>query len=131
MRKFFFNCLVIMTVTFLSIGFVSCSKDDPKEDSSQPTIIGTWTWIENDESYTFSEMYTFNPDGTFKLVWQELTFSGEESGTWLYDTNDHKLTLNTIIGEKRGPYTYTVILQGNQMTLIEADGDVNGPYTKQ
>lgn len=118
-------------VAIVSIGFVSCSNDDDNKDGNDFPIVGTWTWIED----TISEMYTFKADGTFKLIWQEKaegkSYSGEESGTWTYDTNDHKLTLNTIIGEKPGPYTYTVILQGNQMTLIEADGDVIGPYYKQ
>ena len=125
--------MVVATVGFC---FVSCGDDDdndPKQVDEKTTtpIIGTWTWIEHEGEYSFSEKYAFKSDGTFTLVWQEQEYSGEESGLWKYDTNDYKLTLTTIVGEKPGSYTYTVILQGKQMTLIEADGDVCGPYTKQ
>ena len=118
--------MTILMVAIVSIGFVSCGDDDDDEEQVNP-IVGTWTYVERN----WSEMCTFKSDGTFKLIWQEEGYSGEESGTWNYNANDHKLTMTTVVGEKLGSHTYTVILQGNQMTLIEADGDVWGPYTKQ
>lgn len=101
------------------------------KDNVVSSIYGTWAFAEKEGSYSFSQTITFNADGTFKITWKEMDYSGEESGTWMYDTNDHKLTTNTIVGEKPGKYTYTVILSENKMTLVEEDGDVMGPYVKQ
>lgn len=60
-----------------------------------------------------------------------MNYFNEESGTWQYDANDHRLTLKTIVGEKPGLCTFTVILQGNSMTIIDPEGDVEGPFIKQ
>ena len=96
------------------------------------SILGTWKWIGR-EGLDY-EVYNFYSDGTFKLLWQETAdkvYSAEESGTWSYDTNSQKLTLNTIVGEKPGSHTYNVIVQENQqITIIEAEGDVRGPFIK-
>lgn len=133
MKKYLLNWMTILMVAVVSVGFVSCGDDDDDDKKETSSIVGTWVYFEQDDDY--SEMYTFKSDGTFKLVWQESvswdeSYSGEESGLWKYDAKNHKLTLTTIIGEEPGPEIYTVILQGNQMTLIEGDGD-SYTYTKQ
>lgn len=136
MKKYLLNWMTILMVAIVSVGFVSCGDDDDDEKGSTESIVGTWVYFERDGEYSYSEMYTFKSDGTFKLVWQESDISlrefdsGEDSGLWKYDAKNHKLTLTTIIGEEPGPEIYTVILQGNQMTLIDVDGD-SYTYTKQ
>ena len=134
MKKYLLNLTTILMVAIMSGGFVSCGDDD-KEDAIENTqsssIIGTWTWIERDGSYTFSMRITFNSDGTYRSIIQENSSNDEEYGKWTYDTNDYRLTLTTISGEKPEAVTFTVKWHGNKMTLIDPDGDVYGPFTKQ
>ena len=68
---------------------------------------------------------------TFCTEWKESGYSGTNSGTYVFNVTDMKLTTNTLEGEKLGEYTYSVVLKGNQLTLIEKDGDIRGPMTKK
>ena len=136
MKKYLLNCMTILMLTIVSVGFVSCGDDDDDDKKETSSIVGTWVYFEQDDDYSLSLMCTFKSDGTFKVVGQEGDISlrefdsWEDSGLWKYGAKNHKLTLTTIIGEEPGSEIYTVILQGNQMTLIEADGD-SYLYTRQ
>jgi len=118
MKKYLFNRV---TILMISLVFASCGKDDNKNEPAAiqedvPAIIGTWKY--ESPIYDYFEIITFKADGTFKLVWQEVdTIGDEESGTWMYDIVDRKLTINTIIGEKPGSITYEIIIQGDKMSL--------------
>ena len=136
MKKYLLNWMTILMVAIVSVGFVSCGDDDDNDKKETSSLVGTWVYFERDGDYSLSLMYTFNSDGTFKHVWQETiswdkSYSGEESGLWKYDSNNHKLTLTTIVGEEPGVYTYAIRLQGNQMTKIEDDGYEFGPWIRQ
>lgn len=100
-------------------------------DLGSGSLVGTWTYTERDGSYTYSEQITFRSDGTYSLVWQEMSYSGVESGTWSYSEKQHTLIIKEIVGEKPGTHTYSVVFDGKSLYLIEPDGDVNGPYTKR
>lgn len=143
MKKIQLYLLTLLAVILSNICFTSCH--DIKETDEADDLIGTWVWLD-DEGYStnrtyYSETLIFNKDKTYKLLWVEDTgifdhgvFTGEESGTWSYDSKAHTLTLTTIIGEKPGTYTYDIILQGDQMTLIFDDygyKNISGPYIKQ
>lgn len=136
MKKYLLNWMTILMVAIVSLGFVSCGDDDDDDKKETSSIVGKWVYFEQDEDYSLSLMYTFKSDGTFNQVGQEGDISlrefdsWEDSGLWKYDANNHKLTVTTIVGEEPGPYTYTVVLQGNQMILFEADGD-SYLYTRQ
>lgn len=137
MKKVIFNLHAIMMIAMLCVGLCSCSKDDDKDSTNSTNlnrsstnnseIVGVWIWQEDN----YKETLSLNNDGSFSMAWIEGRSSNVESGTWAYDTNDKKLTLNTVVGEKPGSYTFTVKLAGNTMTLVERDGDVLGPYVKQ
>lgn len=134
-KKFIINYLfTAITLSLLIVFTTACGSDsDSKnEPKNQPnTLVGTWLYTINHSNYSLTEILTFNSDGTFILVWNEDGGKGEKRGTWYYDQDNKKLTTNTIVGEKPGYYTYTVVLKDNQLTLIEADGDINGPYIRQ
>ena len=136
MKKYLLNWMTILMVAIVSVSFVSCGDDDDDDKKETSSIVGTWVYFERDGEYSYSDMYTFKSDGTFKLVGQEGDISlrefdsWEDSGLWKYDANNHKLTVTTIVGEEPGSEIYTVILQGNQMILIEGDVD-SYTYTKQ
>lgn len=129
MGKSLVRFLAVMMVTIMSLGFASCSKEENKnkpEKEDVSAIIGTWKC----ENNNWSDIYTFKTDGTFKLVWFEGGVSGEESGTWMYDTINNKLTINTIRGEKLGARTYDIFIQGNRMSLSYVYYDeFDGPTT--
>ena len=137
MKKFQFYVMTLLMVILSSVCFFSCdSKTDPADD-----IIGTWVFLD-DEGYStkgtyFSETISFKKDKTYKLYWVEDTgiydrgvFTGEESGTWSYNPEAHTLTITTIIGEKPGTHTCSVIIQDNKMYFLWGD-EMEGPYIKQ
>ena len=139
MKKFQFYVMTLVMVILSSVCFFSC---DSKSDSDAvDDIIGTWVWLD-DEGYStnrtyYSETITFNKDRTYKLYWVEDTgifdhgvFTGEESGTWNYNPEAHTLTITTIIGEKPGTHTCSVIIQDNKMYFLWGE-EMEGPYIKQ
>ena len=130
----------IMIVAKLSVCFVSGGGDDEDDEKTEvvtsTSILGTWTYTLPKSYGSVSETYTFNENETYMLSYQEVvhsqTYSGEESGTYLFDVTNMTLTLTTLVGEKLGTHNpLTVKIKNNQLTLIEHDGDVRGPMSRK
>lgn len=140
-KNFLWNMLSFVMVAMLSVGFVSCGGDDDDdtktEEVTSASILGSWSYtkVRSSGSYV-SRTYTFNEDGTYIELWEEGTsygtYSGEESGTYVFDATNMTLTLTTLVGEKLGTHSpLTVEIKNNQLTLIERDGDVRGPMSRK
>lgn len=132
-KNFLWSLLAVIMATMLSFSITSCGSDDDDDEKTEEvtsaSIVGSWSWSKNNGS--FSETRTFKADGTFITEWKESEYSGTNSGTYVFNVTDMKLTTNTLEGEGLGEYTYSVVLKGNQLTLIEKDGDIRGPMTKK
>ena len=138
-KNFLWSMLSFVMVAMLSVGFVSCGDDDDDtktEEVTSASILGSWSYTEiRSDTHYISETYTFNEDGTYIVLWEEgtssETYSGEESGTYVFDVANMTVTFTTLVGEKLGTHSpETVVLENNQLTLIERDGDVCGPMKK-
>lgn len=129
------NLLFITLLTLLSVSATSCD-DDKNEPKSQKTIVGKWTWSEQEGSYYLIETYTFKSDGTYLWQYKEgdsySTHSGEQSGKYIYDNEFKQLTLYDRQGDQvhSERVTYDVKFTSSTMLLIK-DEEVYGPYYKQ
>ena len=140
-KNLLWSLLPIMTVAMLSVCFVSCGGDDEDDEKTEEvttaSILGSWSYTKVRSSGSYiSATYTFNEDGTYIVLWEEgtssETYSGEESGTYVFDVTNMTLTLTTLVGEKLGTHSpLTVEIKNNQLTLIERDGDVRGPMSRK
>ena len=72
MKKYLISLITIMMVALVSMSFVSCSDGDDDNGSSNSSIVGTWKYDfseeEDGEFYVGYQLFTFNADGTGRLV---------------------------------------------------------------
>lgn len=120
--------LIEARLAALEVNGGGVSDDDNPQYSG--SIIGTWFRYETEGSNYCFDKYTFYADGTYILHWQEDKYSGDENGTWSYDSNEQKLTIVANVCEKPGPFTHTVIIEGDKMSFISEKGSVR-IFTRQ
>ena len=66
MKKNSINWMIILMVAIMSVGFMSCSKDDDSsKDETVVSIVGTWRYDWGSSAVSFTA-YTFNSDGSDK-----------------------------------------------------------------
>ena len=96
MKKNLINWMIILMVAIMSVGFMSCSKDDDSsKDETVVSIVGTWRYDWGSSAVSFTA-YTFNSDG---------------SG-FIYDK-----------GNPGRPFTYIYDKQNNIITIINSPYD--------
>ena len=67
MKKNSINWMIILMVAIMSVGFMSCSKDDDSsKDETVVSIVGTWRYDWGSSAVSFTA-YTFNSDGSVTL----------------------------------------------------------------
>lgn len=96
MKQNIISLMTILMVAIMSVGFMSCSKDDDSpKDETVVSIVGTWRYDWGSSAVSFTA-YTFNSDG---------------SG-FLYDK-----------GNPGRPFTYIYDKQNNIITIINSPYD--------
>ena len=111
--------MTILMVAIMSVGFMSCSKDDDVKKTGEVSLVGTWR-------YDFSTgyvLFTFSQDGTVRC--QEY-----DHGEWEEDKIYHYTFSNGILRityeDGRERETIEVIsLSDTKLVLEDYDGGVN------
>lgn len=124
-KEFFWSLLTVMMVAMLSVGIVSCSKDD-KNDESNPSskVIGTWSVRDGNESLTL----TFKSGGVGTSTYKYYSsYSGmeTETETFTYEMEDESkgIILMEYYDSYSGYQTDIVYfeIRGNKMYIYEED----------
>lgn len=138
------------------LAIVACGSDDPEEPAKSGVdtqVVGTWTYVENDEDESVSQTLVLKANGTFTLegvlvlkdaedIAEEGFTKQEAKAEGNYTTVNNKLTMVPTKGSVRydgkqwqdasdimeeDAWTYAV--SGNKLTVIDGDGD-EMVYTK-
>ena len=79
MKQNIISLMTILMVAIMSVGFMSCSKDDDSpKDETVVSIVGTWRYDWGSSAVSFTA-YTFNSDGSgflydkhFSVGWRRI-----------------------------------------------------------
>ena len=86
MKKIIKNIFLVLVIMIGVITLTGCGKDtkkeEKKEESNTPTIVGTWVYKDSD-----SFEYTFKKDGTGTYL------VGTTEMKFTYETDDNKLSI--------------------------------------
>ena len=97
MKKIFLNLLTILMVVIMSVGFVSCSKDDDGKKEDEVSLLGTWSLKFGPNDYC---LLTFYQNGTVK--YQEYDAGEwEEEDIYSYTYSNGILRLTNENGKER------------------------------
>lgn len=124
-------------ISFLLVFYLSAcgsdSKNEPSNDPSQVSIVGTWRCINNDQDEDLDDyyvQYVFKKNGTgLAQEWASINGVTTCIDEWpmSYNYDSKKMTLTMIIGEHT--YKYDVeLLSATQLVLI--DGNDTEIYTR-
>lgn len=143
-KKNLWNLLSIMMIAILSIGFVSCSKDDDKsnnegdnptqETTSQQKLLGTWYVVWQSTELVEIQGYTFNADGTATGYEGKLRASDNYTPRGEQYACHYTFAGNTLSIREDGDgdtETYTVTFnEDGTMTLHKSNGKEEDVYTR-
>ena len=113
MRKFLESTLTIMMVTIMSLGVISCSKNDDSSSVEGASIVGTWRLDFEDHNDVGYELFKFEKDGTVR--WE----------FWYYENGDYYL-------DEVESFRYQYNAGQKELTFIFVDYDdkyESGKYT--
>lgn len=130
--KQLFKITALLLFVFISAGLTACSDDDDKEKGNNESIIDTWMCSDDDYEEGEFQIFIFNADGTcfeFERYYDSYT---DQFNEYRYSYNySYRNGLLTIYNYDKGrDYVVSVILSGNSMRLVEADGDASH-YVRQ
>ena len=141
MKKQSLSWLALLLAVVLSVGFMSCDKDDDDEKNGggnlAASIIGKWEFTDMEGAGYVVETYSFYADGLYELEGHEGSYSSggyayswEESGT--YSLSDNTLILDCQVSTDYGTgrYIYRVKIEGDRLTLADGYGDEDVYYRK-
>lgn len=137
MKKQSLKWLALLLAVVLCAGFASCKDDDDEDNGGNlsTSIIGSWEYRDMDGAGYVIETYRFNADGTYEVDGSEGTYSSDSHSTWweggVYELDGRTLTLICQVsstGYVSGPVSYTVSIEGSQLTLTDEDGDKDTYY---
>lgn len=121
----------MMMVVMLSLGFVSCS-DDEEKDQKKSLIIGEWktSWFDD---IRVEETLILNSNGIFKqsFVWHFHDGNSTSNHSGNYSFNESTNTLAMVYEDGSNPKSYYVSnLSEKIMTLIDTNSGDTYTYTK-
>lgn len=121
MKKQFYS-LMLLLMTLVSVGLVSCSDDDEPKASD---IVGTWSY-ETQMIGDYAIFFQFTKDGTFhevhtSIIHGETVLGDVFHGT--YTVSGKKLTVTYIFQHETETINCTYSVKGDKLTLnIEGEG---------
>ncbi len=135
-KEFFWSLLTVMMVAMLSVGIVSCSKDD-KNDESNPSskVIGTWSG-QDVEFGSITMTFKSGGSGTYVGRYYD-SYSGYETerGVFTYSMTDESSGIIIIKYNDSYSEDETDILpfeiEGRKMYIYDDDYDILLILTKE
>ena len=107
--------LMVMLLTLVSVGFVSCGDDDEPKSSD---IVGTWAFDNTDLIGAGVTLFQFTKDGKFYEVDKSMVLGDDEvvyHGT--YTITGDKLTITYIFLSETETIDCTYQVKGNKLTI--------------
>ena len=126
MKKNLFRLMALMMVAMLTIGFISCSKDDDDDDNST-SIVGTWKYQFGKNNYA---LLTFSQNGICNYYEYDDGETDNESASYTYSNSILKITFY----QENRYYTETIkVASLTKTTLVLEDFPDGGlcTFTKQ
>lgn len=138
MKTVFKVLSMLLMMTALSLGTVSCGDDDDDEPTPAQTtnddnggsngngsttsnsIIGSWEW---EDGYEY-EVYTFDTNGTFVCEYGDYYGTYSDYGRYTFSNNVLKL-----IAEEE-TITFRVSFSGNTMTWVDVEDGETQVFTR-
>lgn len=108
MKNVRFLGMIILTI-LVSIGFVSCSKEDKEDFADDFSIVGTWQGNDGGQTVVF----TFNADGSYT----HKNVGSTRIDTGKYSFSGNTLTLNEW-SDKEGYATFEITVKKNSSTEL-------------
>lgn len=118
----FLHCFLL---SFLLLGFFSCSDDDDSGTSSS-SLVGRWKY--NNTAFVFNSDKTGYHEIDLKSEGfgiRKSSFTWEKSGIYLF------LDWDGSGGHTKGEFTYLYMLEDGLLTIYYEDGELMGTYRKQ
>lgn len=110
--------LAIMMAAIMSVGFVSCSKDDDGKKGDEESIVGTW--METQESGTNLYLILLaNGYGSWEV--EQTKGSIVNDGEFTYTYKDNVITIS-YVGSKTVERLYVIGLTSDRLTIKYDDG---------
>lgn len=115
MKKYYIKFIVIIALSFFTIG---CKKDGEDHGETEPQtseIVGPWQWREIDNGVTFK--VDFIEDGRLSQYFEDHTgYAKQRFGNW------QKQQDTLIIEERQGAYKFLIVeLTDSLMLLVRED----------
>ena len=117
MKKYLFSCLFVMMAAIVSVGSVSCSKDDDSKKDDEEAIVGTW--METQESGTKLYLILL-PNGYGSWV-VEHNGRIDNDGEFTYAYNDNFITIS-YVDSNTVERLYVIGLTADRLTIKHDDG---------
>lgn len=118
MKKILRNT-ILLTMLFVTMGFVSCDNDDWRLEQE---IVGAWGWYYEDRELYEEVTYSFTPDGNWVYVYMYEDIYGRyhsEVDGGYYSINYGQL--NMYSNFYNDTYCYEVDIHGNRMYLWDGE----------
>lgn len=118
MKKYLFSCLFVMMAAIVSVGSVSCSKDDDSKKDDEKSIVGTW--METQESGTKLYLILL-PNGYGSWEVEQINGRIDNDGEFTYTYNDNFITIS-YVDSKTVERLYVIGLTADRLTIKYDDG---------